>query len=161
MTEYKSEVKTIGAPLENVYAKLSDLTNLGVIQSNLDNPELQRRILEQVGDKVKPEQVDSIVTKLRELRFDADSVTGNSPLGEITLRIVEREEGKTVKFALEGSPIPANMWIQLLPAGEQQCAMRLTVKAELNFFVRQMVGSKLQQGVDGLGTMLAGLPYSA
>ena len=40
MTEYKSEVKTIGAPLENVYAKLSDLTNLGVIQSNLDNPEL-------------------------------------------------------------------------------------------------------------------------
>ena len=64
-----------------------------------------------------------------------------------------------MKFAVEGAPIDANMWIQLLPAGDNQCAMRLTMKADLNFFIRQMLGNKLQQGIDGLATMLASIPY--
>lgn len=32
MTKYESGVKKIYAPVANVYAKLSDLTNLGVVQ---------------------------------------------------------------------------------------------------------------------------------
>ena len=159
MTEYKSEVKTIFAPQERVFERLSDLNHLSAVQAHLDNPELKERLLQQAGDKVSPAQMDTIMESLRKLRFDADSVSGSSPLGDITLRIVEREEPKTVKFALEGVPIAANMWIQLLPATETQCAMRLTVKADMNFFVRQMIGNKLQQGVDGLASMLASIPY--
>ena len=87
------------------------------------------------------------------------SVSGQTPIGTATLRIIEREPEKTIKFAAEGMPVAANMWIQLLPQGENQCAMRLTVKADLNFFIRQMVGKKLEQGVDGLAQMLASLPY--
>ena len=159
MTEYKSEVKTIYASQEAVYNKLSDLSNLAVIQQHLDDPAMKERILRQAGDKVSPSQMDTIVEQLRKLQFDRDSVSGHSPIGEIALRIIEREDPKTVKFAVEGSPIPANMWIQLLPATENQCALRLTVKADMNFLVRQMVGGKLQQGVDSLATMLAQLPY--
>ena len=159
MTEYKSEVKTIAASQEAVYGRLSDLNNLAVVQQHIDNPEALQRIRKQAGDKVSPEQMDSIIERLRSLRFDRDSVSGSSPIGDVALRIIEREDPKTVKFAVEGVPIDANMWIQLLPAGDNQCAMRLTVKADLNFFIRQMVGNKLQQGVDGLATMLASLPY--
>ncbi len=159
MSEYKSEVKTIYASQERVYERLSDLSNLAAIQQNLDNPEALERLKEQAGDKVNPEQLQDIVERLRKLQFDRDSVSGSSPIGNIALRIVEREDPKTVKFAVEGVPIDANMWIQLLPAGDQQCAMRLTVKADLNFFIRQMVGNKLQEGVDSLATMLASLPY--
>ena len=159
MSEYKSEVKTIQASQERVYERLSDLSSLSIIQQNLDNPEALRRIQEQAGDKVSPQQMESIIERLRSLRFDRDSVSGSSPLGEVALRIVEREEPKTVKFAVEGVPIDANMWIQLLPQGDSQCAMRLTVKVDLNFFIRQMVGNKLQQGVDSLATMLASIPY--
>ncbi len=159
MTEYKSEVKTIYAPQERVYERLANLNNLSVIQQNLDNPELRDRLLSQAGDKVSPSQVDSIIGQLRNLRFDADSVSGSTMVGEITLRIIEREPCKTIKFQLEGAPMQANMWIQLLSADEERCAMRLTLHADLNFFIRQMVGSKLQQGVDGLATMLASLPY--
>ena len=159
MTEYKSEVKTIYAPQERVYERLANLNNLSVIQQNLDNPELRERLLSQAGDKVSPSQVDSIIGQLRNLRFDADSVSGTTMVGEITLRIIEREPCKTIKFQLEGAPMQANMWIQLLSADEERCAMRLTLHADLNFFIRQMVGSKLQQGVDGLATMLASLPY--
>ena len=159
MTEYKSEVKTIYAPQERVYERLANLNNLSVIQQNLDNPELRDRLLSQAGDKVSPSQVDSIIEQLRNLRVDADSVSGSTMVGEITLRIIEREPCKTIKFQLEGAPMQANMWIQLLSADEERCAMRLTLHADLNFFIRQMVGSKLQQGVDGLATMLASLPY--
>lgn len=159
MTEYKSEVKHIFAPQERVYARLSDLSNLGAIKQGLETPGAKERLMQQAGDKVKPEQMEQIIEKLRSLQFDSDSVSGSSPIGNITLRIIEREAPKTIKFALEGAPIQANMWIQLLPEGESQCAMRLTVKADLNFFIKQMVGSKLQQGVDALATALAGLPY--
>lgn len=159
MTEYKSEVKKIYAPISRVYEKLSDLNNLAVIQRGLDNPDAMQRIREQAGDKVKPEQIQQVVEKLRELRFDTDSVSGQTPIGEATLRIIEREPEKTIKFAAEGLPVGANMWVQLLPNGENECALRLTMKADLNFFIRQMVGSKLQQGVDGLAQMLASLPY--
>jgi hypothetical protein len=159
MTEYKSEVKKIFAPIGRVYERLSDLNNLAVIQQGLDNPEAMQRIQQQAGDKVTPEQLEQIVEKLRSLRFDRDSVTGDTPVGPATLRIIEREKDKTIKFNAEGMPVAANMWIQLLPAGESECAMRLTVKADLNFFIRQMVGKKLEQGVDGLAQMLASLPY--
>jgi hypothetical protein len=138
---------------------LSDLSNLEAIKQGLDNPQAKERLMQQAGDKVKPEQLEQVIEKLRSLQFDCDSVSGSSPVGNITLRIIEREAPKTIKFALEGAPIQANMWIQLLPAGDTQCAMRLTVKADLNFFIKQMIGSKLQQGVDGLASTLAALPY--
>ena len=159
MTEYKSEVKKIFAPIERVYERLSDLNNLAIIQQGLDNPEAMERIKQQAGDKVSPEQLEQIVEKLRSLQFDRDSVSGQTPIGTATLRIIEREPAKTIKFAAEGMPVAANMWIQLLPQSENECAMRLTVKADLNFFIRQMVGKKLEQGVNGLAQMLASLPY--
>ena len=159
MTEYKSEVKKIFAPIERVYERLSDLNNLAVIQQGLDNPDAMERIKQQAGDKVSPEQLEQIVEKLRSLQFDTDSVSGQTPRGTATLRIIEREPDQTIKFAAEGVPVNANMWIQLLPNGESECAMRLTLKADLNFFIRQMVGKKLEQGVDGLAQMLASLPY--
>ena len=159
MAEYKSEVMKIYAPIGRVYERLSDLNNLAIIQQGLDNPEAMERIKQQAGDKVSPEQLEQIVEKLRSLRFDRDSVSGETPMGTATLRIIEREPDKTIKFAAEGIPVAANMWIQLLPSGESECAMRLTVKADLNFFIRQMVGKKLEQGVDGLAQMLASLPY--
>lgn len=159
MAEYKSDVKKIYYPVERVYERLSDLNNLAVIQQNLDNPMIREKMLEQAGDKATPEQLDAVLEKLRGLQFDTDSVSGSSPVGNITLRIIEREENKTIKFALEGAPIQANMWIQLLPSTDTECAMKLTIKADLNFFIKQVVGNKLQQGVDGLAQMLAGIPY--
>ena len=70
MTEYKSEVKKIYAPIGRVYERLSDLNNLAVIQQGLDNPEAMERIRQQAGDKVKPEQMEQVIEKLRELQFD-------------------------------------------------------------------------------------------
>lgn len=158
MAEYKSKVHVSPFPQQRVYDRLSDLTFLSLIQENIDNPEMRQRILDQAGGKVTAEQLDKANEKIRQMQVDRDSVTSDSPVGQITLRIIEREEPKCIKFALEGAPVQANLWIQLLPQGDQ-CAMRLTLRAELNFLIKQMVGKKLEQGIEGLAQMLAQIPY--
>lgn len=160
MSEYKSEVKTVFAPQQRVFDKLSNLNNLSVVQQLTENPDMRQRFEEQMEGKVSVQQLDTIVEKIKTLQFDQDSVTTDAGmLGNITLRIVEREEPKCVKFALEGAPLQANLWVQLLPASEEQSAMRITLRADLNFFLKQMLGNKLQEGVNGLAQMLASIPY--
>ena len=134
MTEYKSTVHVSPFPQQRVYDRLSDLTFLSLIQNNLDNPEMRQRILDQADGKVTAEQLDTANEKIRQMQVDRDSVTSDSPVGKITLRIVEREEPKCVKFALEGAPVQANLRIQLLPQADQ-CALRGTLRAELNFLI--------------------------
>ena len=82
-------------------------------------------------------------------------------MGELSLRIIEREEPKCIKFEAVNSPIPANLWIQLLPVTETQCKMKLTVRAELNMFIKAMVSKPLKEGVEKLADMLAMIPYGA
>lgn len=105
MAEYKSTVHVSPFPQQRVYDRLSDLTFLTLIQNNLDNPEMRQRILDQADGKVTAEQLDTANEKIRQMQVDRDSVTSDSPVGKITLRIVEREEPKCVKFALEGAPV--------------------------------------------------------
>lgn len=158
MAEYKSTVHVAPFPQQRVYDRLSDLTFLALIRDNIDNPDARQRILDQAQGKMTADQLDKAAEKIRQMQIDRDSVTSDSPVGQITLRIVEREEPKCVKFALEGAPVQANLWIQMLPQGDQ-CAMRVTLRAELNFFIKQMVGKKLEEGTEGLARMLASIPY--
>lgn len=160
MTKYESTVKKIYAPIGNVYAKLSDLTNLRSIQERLADPSFMDVIRQQAGDKVSDEQAQRLAEIVSKLQFDRDSVTSEAgPLGSLSLRIVEREDPKLVKFATENSPVAANLWIQLLPANDMQCAMKVTLGADLNFLLKQMLKGKLQDGVERFADMLAMLPY--
>lgn len=160
MTKYESSVKKIYAPIGNVYAKLSDLTHLDSIQQRLTDPAFEQVIRQQAGDKVNDEQLARLREIVQGLQFDRDWVVANiAPLGEVGLRVVEREEPKLVKFTTENSPVQANLWIQLLPASDTQCAMKVTLGADLNFFLKQMLKGKLQDGIERFADMLAMLPY--
>ena len=136
MTKFESTIKHIQAPQQKVYDMLSDLNNL-----------------ERVKDQL-PED------KLKDLTCDSDSVSVTvPPVGSLTLRVVNREEPKTIKFETEQSPIPFNLWIQLLPMDEASCKMKLTVKAELNPFIKGMVSGPLQDGVEKIADALAKIEY--
>ncbi|MBR4275507.1 MAG: SRPBCC family protein [Prevotella sp.] len=161
MTKYESDVKQIAATVEQVYQKLSNLENLRPILENAQDNEALKARIEAAG------QDSSHLEKLKDVRLTADSIAIPAPMvGEIALRIIEREENKTVKFETEQSPIQANMWIQVLPTsevttaeGQQGTKMRLTLKADLNPMVKMMVGSKLQDGINKFADMLAMLNY--
>ena len=158
MTTFESTVKQIHFPQSAVYNKLADLNNLAVIQERASDPAFIEQL--RASGQVPEDKIGQIVEMASQLQFTTDTVTlPNSPLGAITLRIVERDEPKCVKFAVEGAPIQANLWIQVLPTNTYESKMRCTVGAELNFLMRQMAKKPLQEGIEKLADMLAMIPY--
>ena len=94
------------------------------------------------------------------MELTQDTMSGHiGPLGDITLRVVERAESKLVKMELEGAPIAVTIWIQMLPSDENSSRLKVTLGAELNFFIRKMIESKLEKAPEGLAQMLSQLPY--
>lgn len=153
LSKFESEVKHLSQSQEAVYARVSNLSNLGQLKERLNDPEIQAKI----GEQVPADKMDELRKYAESLTADTDSLQLASPMGSITLRIVERDEPKCVKLASEGSPVPLYVWIQLLPENENGCKMRVTVGAEVNFFMKGMVAKPLQQAADGLASMLASM----
>ena len=151
MTKFESDVKYVSQPVDALYARYSDLRNLETLREKLEDPAVQ----EKMAAQLTPEQIAQAKEQLQTMTFDRDTLSIGSPLGKITLRIIERDEPKFIKFAGEGTPIPVNVWIQLLPHGEGEAKLRVTIGAEVNFFMKGMVSKPLQQAANGLADILA------
>lgn len=136
MSKFESTIRQINYPQEVVFQGLSNLDNLSKIQDRIPDD------------------------KANDLSFDNDSVSINvPPVGKITLKIIEREEPKTIKFETAESPLPFNFWIQLLPVTESSCKMKLTLKADLNPFIKGMVSKPLQEGIEKIADVLQMIKY--
>ena len=139
--QFESNVKHVPYSQERVYNKLFDLNNLEGVRERLD----------MVKDKLDG--------KLEDMSFDRDSITLKVQGISLTLRIIEREPLKCIKFEGDKSPIPLNLWIQILPVTQEEAKMKVTIRAEVNMFMKAMVSKPLQEGVEKLADMLAMLPY--
>lgn len=138
MSKFESSIKQIAYPQEDVYNMLSNLTNI-------------ERIKSQIPDD-----------KLKDLIFDEDTISISvNPVGKISMRIIERDEPKTIKFASENSPLSFNFWIQILPTDDSSSKIKLTIDANIPFFAKGMVAGPLQEGVEKIADALAMIPYSS
>ena len=135
MTTIESSIRQIDYPQQAVYNMLSDLNNISKVKDKL------------------PED------KIKDLQFDSDSITVASPMGAVTMVIVDREEPKMIKFETKQSPVPFNFWIQLLPVTATTCKMKLTIKAELNPFIKGMVKKPLEEGIEKIADALQAISY--
>ena len=153
LSKFESEVKLIPQAQQVIYSRFADLNNFAAIKDALNNPEVLQRISEQAP----ADKMEDLKKNAENLSFETDAIHIASPMGNITLRIVEREEPKCIKFASEGAPIQLYVWIQLLPHTTYECKMRVTVGAEVNFFMKGMVAKPLQQAADGLANMLSAI----
>ena len=136
MAQFESSVKHVPYPQENVYRNISDLSNL-----------------ERIRDRVPTDKIDYF-------SFDSDAVSVSMPpVGKVTLRIVEREEPKCVKFESMQSPIPFNLWIQVLPVDAENSKMKVTVKADIPLVLRAMLSNPLQDGVEKVAEALSLIQY--
>ncbi|RLT81201.1 SRPBCC family protein [Bacteroides acidifaciens] len=136
MGNFESSVKVIPYSQERVYNKLSDLSNLEAIKDRLPQD------------------------KVQDLSFDSDTLSFSvPPVGQLTLQIVEREPCKCIKLATANSPIPFNMWIQLVATGEEECKVKVTVRIDINPFMKAMVQKPLQDGLEKMVEMLAAINY--
>ncbi len=158
MAKYESKKKAIPYAQSVVYAKLSDLRNLEVLKTRLnsDQPDIPDDMKSQVSD----DQLNKAKELIQNMEFTADTMSIDiPPVGKLVVEIIEREPEKLVKLTSTQSPIPLTMWIQLVPTSDSSCAMRLTLEAELNMFLKMAVGGKLKEGVDKFADMLAKIPY--
>ena len=136
MTEFVSEIKTIPHNEADIFDMLSDLSNL-----------------ERMKNKIPQE-------KLSDFTFNKDSCSFSvNPVGKVKFSIIEREPNKTIKFKADESPIDVTMWIQLKQVNENDTRMKLTIKAELNPFIKPMVSKPIQEGINKVADVLAAIPY--
>ena len=148
-TTFESTIRQIPYPQQNVYDRLSDLSNLQKLKERY----------EMMKDTM-PEEARKQAEKIKDLTFDQDSLSVNvPPVGTIRLRIVDRDEPKCIKFATEQSPIPFNFWIQLLPVTQTTAKMKLTLRAELNIFIKKMVKKPLGEGIEKIADVLQMIQY--
>ena len=137
MTDFTSAVKTIPYNDDRIFAMLSDLSNL-----------------EHIKDRVPQD-------KIKNFTFDADtcSITVD-PFGSITFQIMERVPNKTIKFSTTNSPVPILMWIQLKQMDENDTRMKMTVRADLNPFIKMMASKPLQEAIDRISEVIAEIPFN-
>ena len=136
MAQYESSVKCIPYSQERVYAKLEDLNNLEGLKDKLP------------ADKIK------------DLTYSRDEATVNvPPVGNVTIRVVEREEPKCIKLEAVGSPLPVTLWIQIIPNGAEGSKMRVVVKAEINFMLKAMIEKPLKEGIEKIAEALSLIAY--
>ena len=114
--------------------------------------------------KEKKEIWDTKITvwtdKIKNFEFDSDTCSfAVDPVGKITFQIVEREPNKLIKFTTTNSPVPLFLWIQLKQVAEDDTRLKITVRADLNPFLKPMVSKPLQEAVDKISTVIASLPY--
>ena len=135
MATFESSIRQIDYPQERVYALLSDMNNI-----------------DKVKDRIPEDKANG-------LTFDANSIGINTPTGAVKLVIVEREAPKCIKFETAESPLPFNFWIQILPVSETTSKMKLTIKAELNPFIKGMVSKPLTEGIEKIADALQAIHY--
>ena len=141
MVQFESNIKYVPYSQERVYGKLEDLNNLAALKERFEE------MREKVGDKIQ------------DIAFDRDSLTLTVQGMNVTLRIIEREPCKCIKFEGDHSPIPVNLWVQILPVADEQAKMKVTIRAEVNMFMKAMVSKPLQEGVEKIADMLAMIQY--
>ena len=112
MTTFESTIRQINYPQQNVYNKLSDLSNLQALKERYE-----------------------------------------------LMKDTMPEEARQQAEKSEQSPIPFNFWIQLLPVTSTTSKMKLTIKAELNMFIKQMVKKPLQEGIEKIADVLQMIQY--
>ena len=137
-SKYESKIGQIPYNDQLVYSVLSNLENL-------------QRFMDAIPqDKVKE----------LEITPDAIRMKIDGLAQKFTIRIVEKEEYKLIKFGAESLPIPLNIWIQLKQVADMDTRIRITIKTDMPAMFKMMFDKKMQQGLDQAIDMLCQIPYN-
>jgi len=137
-TKYESKITSSPCSAAQIYSVLSNLQNIERVRQFIPQDKVQEMEIE--PDRIRM-KVDGLAQK-------------------ITIAIVDRIENDTIKFGAEGVPMEANFWIQLKELNPTDTRIKLTVKADIPFMFKMMIGKKLQEGLDQAADMLAQFPYA-
>jgi carbon monoxide dehydrogenase subunit G len=132
-TKFESRIGTIQSSDEKIYNFLSNFNNF--------------------KNFIPSDKVEKFESSEDYCKF---SVPG---IGEVCLRIIEREPYKTIKVSGDGM---ANqkffLWIQLKQAAENDTKVKLTMQADLNPMLRMVASKPLQEFLNKLVDAMEKIP---
>lgn len=138
MDTFESKIVHINSNAKSIFEKLSNLENLRPILANIPQ------------DKIKAEDI----------HLTADTCSFNvENMGEVGVKIVEREEYKCIKFASDKSPVEFNIWIQLVEKAPYDTKAKITFKADLPFMIKMFIKDKLANGLNQVADLLTKIQY--
>ena len=130
MALYQSKTITVNKPFEEVYGKVSDLRNL-----------------EQFRDRIPKEYTVNFECDTDYVQFRV------APVGDLLLRIVERGTDK-IRLNIEKLPFKAEMSMNIGNVSPSETNIQLVLDADIPFFVKHIVGNKLEEGMDKIADIL-------
>lgn len=134
MTKFEGPIKEIPYSSEVVYQFLS----------NFDNFE----------DLLPAEHIEEWHSSGDSCRFKVNGI------GEVGLRIVEKEEFSVIKFSGDGkTPFNFFLWIQLKDKEENDSRVKLTIKADLNPMLKMVVTTPIAKFLEVVTEAIASHNY--
>lgn len=130
MALYQSKTITVNKPFEEVYGKVSDLRNI-----------------EQFRDRIPKEYTVNFECDTDYVQFRV------TPVGDLLLRIVERGADK-IRLNIEKLPFKAEMSMNIGNVSPSETNIQLVLDADIPFFVKHIVGNKLEEGMDKIADIL-------
>ena len=138
MTEFVSDIKTILHSNADIYRVLSDMSKLNLVKDQISS------------------------NKIEGFTFNRDSCSFKvNPIGEVKFDVVERQPNKLVKFKSGNLPFDVFLWVQLVSQSEKNTKMRLTVRADLNPFLKPIISQPMKEALDKIADLLTQLPYDS
>lgn len=137
MAVYSGKSVTIGRTIDDIYAKVSDLSQYKEMVESL--PAEQRE-------------------KLQGVEFRGDAFKMDAPgVGELVFKIIERTAPTHVGLNAEGCPIPLKLSLDL--ADVDGASTRLTPRIEMQIpaMLRPFIGNKIQEAADKFGEVFTSL----
>jgi carbon monoxide dehydrogenase subunit G len=120
MTQFEGPVKAVPYDAMVVYDFLSDFSHFEHL--------------------LPPDKVTDWESEGDSCRFKVNGV------GELGLRIVDKEPGKTIKYSADGkTPFNFFLWIQLKEVSPADSRVKITIKADLNSMMKMMVSSHINK----------------
>ena len=130
MALYQSKTITVNKPFEEVYGKVSDLKNI-----------------EQFRDRIPKEYTVNFECDTDYVQFRV------APVGDLLLRIVERGADK-IRLNVEKLPFKAEISMNNGNVSPSETNIQLVLDADIPFFVKHIVGNKLEEGMDKIADIL-------
>lgn len=137
MAKFESAPATIHIPVDRIFERFNDLTEL-------------QQMLDQLPDDAKQ--------KIGDVKFEKDSITiQTSQVGEIKFVVKERVNPEKVVFGTESSPVPLTLTAWLKAAGSDATEIKAETEVEIPAMLKPLIGGTMQKATDQFAQLIAKL----
>lgn len=135
MSEYKGKTVTVKVPAQTICDKFADLSKLAGSISNVPEDQLRK-----IGNiKLEPQAV----------------VVDNAMVGELRFEVVERTPERIVMACRRPIYMGMNIDMAANGANAEDTDVTTSIGVDLPFFIKPMLGPKMQFVADGFADMVA------